>query len=700
MSSRTDAFERLTVLLALLFLVWGIGLAGLWDPWEVDVAEAARTIRDQADSHDAATLSAWLTHFSFRTFGIHAWAGRLPGVLAALAACALLFSWVGRDVGVRVGRASVVVLATSVLFVLQARLVLGDALAMFAQAWVGYAAFRVSSPTATQTRTGLAATTFVLVAGLLVSTWTSGVLLGPLPPLFAVAAWSWLPAEAPAPPCSLPGRAVISLATLGLGVGVLRAVQTDATDMSLWLGGGAIGVNPPTYDAALEVLFHGFAPWSAVFPVALVVMVTPTRGRASNAQNLAWLWAMWVAFNYVTWTVHRSRYGVPSFVAMVPMSGIVGLWLCEVTQHPRPRRASAIAVGLFAGLLIRDYVLYPESAIRGLPATDVGLAEVVGAGRAWSMIFGAFAVALLVVLWGGVDSSRLGSFRKRWPEAGLCWVLLSAVVVSAFVVLDFQPSLSRALSSKALYDAYEELDEGRKSPLVSYRLSPTGARYYTDTPVLKVDKKRDLVDYLAQPGQHWAVLPEEELPRVNKAYRAKVGRHLFVANDASTRRVLVASQSLEGHENLNFIARYVRSEPPQIGSPIDANFDNRVALRSLLIDLPHDDFVEPGERFSLTWVWEAIGPRPAGFEVFVHVDGFDRRINGDHAPVRGLYPFRYWSRGDFVIDTQTLRVPRTFPTGDYGIYVGLFKGDRRLEVRSNTDHASEHRVRAGTLRVR
>ncbi|MEM7437549.1 MAG: hypothetical protein AAF436_20515 [Myxococcota bacterium] len=699
MSSRTDAFERLTVLLALLFLVGGIGLAGLWDPWEVDVAEVARTLPDRPDSKEVAALHAWLVRLSFHTLGTHAWTSRLPGVLAALAACGLVFAWVGRDIGVRAGRASVVVLATSVMFVLQARLVLGDTVAVVAQAWVGFAAFRVCSPRVTGGRSKLAATTLLLATGLLVSTWASGVLLGPLPPLLAAAAWSWLPAEAPATPRSPTGRWLVSIASVGLGFGVVRAVRTDATGFSFWLGGGALGVNPPTFDAALEVLFHGFAPWSAVFPVALVVMLTPTKGRAPRVQNLAWLWAMWVAFNYVAWTLYRSRYGIPSFIAIVPMSGVVGLWLSEVTQRSRPRRASAIAVALFAGLLIRDFVLYPESAIRGLPTTDVGLADVVGAGLAWSMVFGAFAAALLIVLWGSVDANRRDD-RRRWAGTALSWVLLSAVAVSAFVVLDLQPSLSRALSSKALYDAYEELDEGRQSPLVSYRLSPKGARYYTDTPVIEVDARRDLVDYLAQPGQRWAVLPEAELPRVNKAYREKTGRHLFVADDSSTRRILVASEPIEGHENLNFVARYIQSELPQIGNRVDANFDDRVALRSLSVELPHGDFVKPGERFSLTWVWEAIGARPTGFEFFVHVDGFDRRINGDHKPVQGRYPFRYWTRGDFIIDTQTLTVPLTFSAGDYGIYVGLFKGDRRLEVRSANDDASDDRVRAGTLRVR
>ncbi len=46
MLNRSVAFERLVVALIPLLLVWGIRSFGIWNPWELETAEAARTMRE------------------------------------------------------------------------------------------------------------------------------------------------------------------------------------------------------------------------------------------------------------------------------------------------------------------------------------------------------------------------------------------------------------------------------------------------------------------------------------------------------------------------------------------------------------------------------------------------------------------------------------------------------------------------------
>ncbi len=41
-------------------------------------------------------------------------------------------------------------------------------------------------------------------------------------------------------------------------LGVMRAASLDDSGFTMWLGGGAVGGNPPTFDKAAEVVFHGF----------------------------------------------------------------------------------------------------------------------------------------------------------------------------------------------------------------------------------------------------------------------------------------------------------------------------------------------------------------------------------------------------------------------------------------------------------
>ena len=81
---------------------------------------------------------------------------------------------------------AVAVIASTPAFLLNTRLMMGDAIEVFAQAWVGLAAIGASSR---RVSTGRVLTRYVFLAlGIAVSTRASGILLGPLPPILAVAA--------------------------------------------------------------------------------------------------------------------------------------------------------------------------------------------------------------------------------------------------------------------------------------------------------------------------------------------------------------------------------------------------------------------------------------------------------------------------------------------------------------------------------
>jgi len=101
----------------------------------------------------------------------------------------------------------------------------------------------------------------------------------------------------------------------------------------------------------------------------------------------------------------------------------------------------------------------------------------------------------------------------------------------------------------------------------------------------------------------------------------------------------------------------------------------------------------------VTWYWRVLGEAPSGYKIFVHIDAHGLRLNGDHVPVDGRYPTKLWEKGDVIVDRQELTVPANYRIGDYVMYVGLFSGSQRLEVKSGPDDG-ENRVNAGTLRVR
>jgi hypothetical protein len=304
----------------------------------------------------------------------------------------------------------------------------------------------------------------------------------------------------------------------------------------------------------------------------------------------------------------------------------------------------------------------------------------------------ALAMLILGLPWLRYAYGMLGA-------SGMFPVLGSGLAVGAFLVLSLQPALSQHFSPKPVYDAYAELSEGRQEPLAVYKHPASAARYYTSVPVKEIGDRNGLFAFLGAGGPRWLVMEAEQLPALDRAYRRKTGKHLYVADARSARLLLIGATPVEGRPNASFLEAAVRSEPPKIQHRVGASYEGGIKLLGYDLALPGKDSVGAGQRFEVTWYWRALDRPPAGYQAFVHIDGQGLRLNGDHQPVDGRYPTKLWDKGDVVVDRQELVVPANFPPGDYPIYVGWFRGDKRLEVRSGPQDGA-NRVRAGTLPVR
>jgi len=414
---RSVWLERVVVVGALLITVVGVGSFGIWDPWELTPALGA--------------------DWAFAIFGVSETSARMPVVLGGLSTGALTFCLVRAEAGGRAAVIAVAVLASTPLFLLSSRLTMGGAIGMAAQAWVGAAALAAS---AEQRRGWNAALCYTgLTVGIGASTFISGVLLGPLPPLLAVSAWILISEGHGANAWS---RWALPLGTFLALVGVVRAVVRDAPEVSRWLGGGAVGGNPPTWDAALELVFHGFAPWSAALPVAAAWAMWPREGRSARAQRLVSVLVLWLGFGFASWTVFASRYGTPPWLATLPLAGLVGLWLAEVSEAQKPGWAAATTIVLLTGLLVRDYALYPDSALRALATDTLSVPDVYEPAPQWAVTFSlaGLTLALVLVSPGGTEKpnprATVRWLRARWHEQGppRGWMLLAMSLLGACVV--------------------------------------------------------------------------------------------------------------------------------------------------------------------------------------------------------------------------------------------------------------------------
>lgn len=297
-------------------------------------------------------------------------------------------------------------------------------------------------------------------------------------------------------------------------------------------------------------------------------------------------------------------------------------------------------------------------------------------------------LGLQIALWG---AGKVVAYRGAI-------IVVAGLIVGGYSSLGFLPALSKHMSPREVYDSYNALAHSGE-PLGEYRVSGRAAAYYAHGHVQEIKSQSELIEFLMNSGRHWAVFPTDDLPAINRAFRERTQQHLFVADARSARVVLATNQPVAGRKNENFIAQSVLDSVPTIQHRVDAKYEDKIVLLGYDLDVPHPNYVGPGETFKIKWYWQVTKAVPGSFKLFLHVDGAGNRLNGDHDPVDGKYPVRLWSPGDIVVDEQELSVPANYRAGLYTLFVGFYSGSTRLKVVEGPKDDAD-RVRAGTVTIR
>jgi 4-amino-4-deoxy-L-arabinose transferase-like glycosyltransferase len=765
-----------------LVLLLRISAFGIWDPWELGTADAARKIvSGQADGPTSA--SVWIVSRGFALFGIHEWAGRLPIALCGIATAVLAFVIGRRYSDTRTGVYAALIAGTSPLFVFNSRAMLGEAPGFAAQTLVGFCALSALCPAATEARTDakrawlwLAAT----LAALALAIWIRGAVMGALPPLVAAVVVAAITLPEPRK------RAELWIAigvTVVLALLVARDVVRDSGEPSLWLGGHVVSSAPPTFDRVLEEVFHAFAPWSALLPLALgrlwlrsaSLHELSTTARSETRLVLAAI--VWAAVGFASQTFFMSRYGSEvAFLPVVALALLVALFLRDLEREHEPSWVLAIAAAFLVGLVLRDYALYPNGPVNGMPLESFDVPSVFNPKRTWAILLGAFAacaffgfgvtretvqalalgapyrflraqwrrgpvfrtwlIVIALIILGAVafgilafaipDKLHMPTLATRWVRRLVFLpVLICAAIAGAQLALwafsklsqwrfvpllaagagigiyasqGYLPALSEHFSPREVYATYNALAHTGEE-LGEYKVGGRAAAYYAKGPIIELDSIDKLTDHLAQDSRRWAAFPAEELAEIDRRFRQRKHAHLFVADARSARVVLATNQPVQGRRDENVLRDVVLSAPPaKIQHPATTNFEKKIELLGYDLDLPHDGYVGAGESFKIRWYFRAISHGPAGYRIFVHIDGRGQRIHGDHDPLDGKYPVRLWDPGDVVVDEQKLDVPANYGRGDYTIYLGFYSGETRLAVEHGASDGSNRAV-AGVLRI-
>ena len=411
------AFAIAVFVLVSLIVLFGLPNYGIWDPWELGIADDARhLIANEAIEAVRPPLTTWFVGQGFALFGVEEWSGRLPIAFAAILLIGLCII-VGHLFGdLRRGTYTALIAGTTPFFLLNARHMMGAALGFLASSLVFVAACVLAFTPRSDRKLRIGAL-IALPLAVLFATSSAGVLLGVAPPLLAVGMaiiarlrWHDRPF---APPTDSESRErtgahllVLVLAIIA-GVGTVMAVMNNVEGYSAWTGGLPLRQVPPTFEVPIEAIFHSFAPWSAILPLAFGFLMveyrqegaTPNQDTRDPIRGVSLAALAWCGFAYAADAVHAARYGAGSFLAVLGLSWLVASFLRGLERTSRGENwARGLVALLLSALLIRDFAGYPGSPLEGLSLSALTVPEAFNPRAGWAVVLGAFGLAAFLGL--------------------------------------------------------------------------------------------------------------------------------------------------------------------------------------------------------------------------------------------------------------------------------------------------------------
>jgi hypothetical protein len=442
-----------TVPALFFFVLPPLSKSGLWDPYELNIADLSRRIAlNLFDARDLALEGAdnTLPHLNdlgrpqlpfssialgFKLFGLHEWAGRLPLAVWGLCGVLATYAFVARLFDRRAGAYAAVVLTTMPLYFVQARSMLGDicTMAAFAMAFGGLAVATFDRESSTDdvlsgsisrgegrpTRFAKRVPWLCLAAvGLGAGFESRGGLLGVGVPLLGVGlAWAVsrvAVGRVRADPIGDAVGAASILAGAIVGAMTIRAVALSSKDLDPWLGALVhVPSKYPTFDFYVAAIGHATAPWSAFVPFAfgrlfLTPVLSGPSGPTAERESLGRVAVLtgasvaFVAHAYLVATTDLVAFGGTALCAVA----------CAIAIRDFERGAhSSVAVGLgtliLAGVLHHDFHELPEKAYEAFGIASATFPDGFKdrALNLWWIVLGGFALCAFLT-WVETRSDR------------------------------------------------------------------------------------------------------------------------------------------------------------------------------------------------------------------------------------------------------------------------------------------------------
>jgi hypothetical protein len=321
----------------------------------------------------------------------------------------------------------------------------------------------------------------------------------------------------------------------------------------------------------------------------------------------------------------------------------------------------------------------------------------------WVLPVGLAALPVLYVVVR--DGFRELTERARVPRA--LGTVMAALLAGGVLAFGYYPALAAQLSPKEAFETLSKIS-GPGEPLGLLGVRARAAAYYGSGGVTTFADPTRAFSWLTadQPAEgaagprRWLLFKADDLPRLNSLYRRQMGKNLPVLDGRSS-QILLGSNLAGGAPNQSPLASFVLDEVPKPGHPVDASFRGELTVLGWeVVDASGQivDTVVPQTPYRIRFYYRVEQPISGTWKAFLHIDGFGRRYNGDHAVLDGRYAMSLWNPGDHIVDDLVFQLEPNFLPGDYTVFFGFFSGDTRYAV--TRGNAQENRVVGGPLRVR
>ncbi len=380
--------------------------SGLWDPYELNVADLARRLALNLFGAGSLSLDGAensLPHLNdlgrpelpfdsialgFRVFGLHEWAGRVPLALWGVAGVLATYAFVARLVDKRAGVFTAVILTTTPLYFVQARTMLGDIVSMasLAMAFGGLAVAAFDrdedGPTSAMARAPWIA---MGILGLAAGYMSRGGLLGVAVPTVSVAiAWGVSRVSVSDRESDRLGAVVAGASAIVGAFALVQALRVFAldrvADLSPWLGAMVKTQSKyPTFEYYIGHIAHACAPWSAFVPFALGRLFIAPVGRTGivarreSDARVAIVVGATAAFVAHGWLA--ARVDLIPFIAPALLAAACGIAIRDFERGAHPSAAVGVGTMVLLACCHHDFHELPEKAYQAFGVVQSSFPE-------------------------------------------------------------------------------------------------------------------------------------------------------------------------------------------------------------------------------------------------------------------------------------------------------------------------------------